>query len=111
MTEGLHHFHRRKRIHEKLEPYPHPNKWKRLLDKIIYFVGIFVPIVTIPQLLEIWVNKNASGVSLISWSGYLIAVSFWFLYGIAHKEKPIIFSYGLLVVMDFFVVLGIIFFG
>ena len=82
MTTGLHHFHKRKRIHENLEPYPHPDKLKNFLDRIIYFIGIFTPIVTVPQLLEIWVNQNASGVSLISWAGYLIAVSFWLVYGL-----------------------------
>jgi len=111
MTEGLHHFHKRKRIHEKYEAYPSSDKLKNFLDKLIYFVGIFTPIVTIPQLLEIWLNQNASGVSLISWAGYLIAVSFWLVYGLVHKEKPIIFSYALLVIMDFFVVLGIILYG
>jgi len=108
MPAGFHHLHKRKRVYENLEPYPHPDKWKRFLDKLIYAVGIFTPIITIPQLAEIWLNQNASGVSIISWTGYLIAVCFWFLYGLAHKEKPIILSYGLLIIMDFFVVLGII---
>ncbi|MBU2100353.1 hypothetical protein KKG83_01915 [Candidatus Micrarchaeota archaeon] len=111
MPLGLHHLEKRKRIYKKLEPYPHPDKWKRFLDKLIYFVGIFTPIITIPQLLDIWIGKNAVGVSLVSWTGYLIAVCFWFLYGLAHKEKPIIISYGLLVVMDFFVVVGILLYG
>jgi len=48
MTEGLHHFHRRKRIYQKHEPYPHPDKWKRFMDHAIYCVGVFGPIMTIP---------------------------------------------------------------
>ena len=39
MLNGYHHFHRRKRIHLKHEKYPHPNKWKRLIDKISQAVG------------------------------------------------------------------------
>jgi len=39
----------------KEEPYPHPNKWKRLMDKLIYFAGVLGPIMTIPQLSKIWV--------------------------------------------------------
>ena len=111
MTDGLHHFHKRKRIHQNLEPYPHPDKWISFLDKLVYFIGIFTPIITVPQIIEIWVNHNASGVSLISWAGYFVASVFWFAYGITHKEKPIIFSSALLALANFLVVLGIIFFG
>ena len=67
LQHGLHHFYKRKRIYQKLEPYPHPNKWKRLMDKLIYAVGIFGPVMTIPQLTKIWLDKNAAGVSAISW--------------------------------------------
>jgi len=37
---AVHHLHKRKRIHEKHEVYPHPDKWKNRLDKIIYFIAI-----------------------------------------------------------------------
>ena len=108
---GLHHFHRRKRIHKKHEPYPHPNKWKRFMDRAIYIVGIFGPIMTLPQLTKIWVEKNASGVSLISWTAFLLYAIFWLIYGIMHREKPIIFAYILWVTLQAIVVIGIIIYG
>ncbi len=61
-TSGLHHFHARKRIHKRHEPYPHPDRLKKFMDKAIYFIGAFGPIMAIPQLVKIWVEKNAAGV-------------------------------------------------
>lgn len=91
----MYHFHLRKRIHQKKEKFPSPNKWKRFIDNIIYFVGMVGPIMTIPQVWNIWIEQNASGVSPISWSAYLIVSMFWLTYGITHKEKPIIFTQSL----------------
>ena len=108
VVEALHHYHRRKRIHQKHEPYPHPDKWKRLMDKFIYVVGVAGPILTLPQLIKIWVEKNAAGVSAISWAGFLVAAVFWLMYGILHKEKPIIFTYTLWIILDGLVVAGVL---
>jgi len=105
-SHGLHHHHKRKRIHAKHESYPHPNKWKNFMDKAIYVVGVLGPIMTIPQLAKIWVEKNASGVSIISWTAYLIASGFWVIYGIMHKEKPIIVTYSLWILLDILIIIG-----
>lgn len=111
LDHGLYHFHKRKRIHQKLEPYPHPDKWKRLMDNLIYVVGIFGPVMTIPQLIKIWVEKNASGVSAISWAAYLIASLFWLAYGVMHREWPIIFNAVLWVVLEILIIIGAIVYG
>ena len=108
MVEPLHHLDRRKRIHEKHEQYPHPHPWKRFLDKIIYAVGLAGPIITIPQIIMIWQEKNASGLSLITWSGYLLVAIIWLVYGIVHKEKPIIVMYIANIVVQVAVIAGII---
>ncbi|MDP6647897.1 MAG: hypothetical protein QGH34_00690 [Candidatus Woesearchaeota archaeon] len=108
---GLHHFHRRKRIHLKHEPYPHPNKWINFMDKAVYVVGAIGPLMTLPQISKIWFEKNASGVSILSWSAFLFYAIFWLIYGIIHKEKPIIFAYILWVTLQSLVVIGIIIYG
>ena len=110
-TEGLHHHHSRKRIYQKHEVYPHPDKWVNFMDKAIYAVGIFGPLMTIPQLMKIWVDKNASGVSVVSWSAYLFTAVFWLIYGIMHKEKPIIVTYSLWIILEIFIVVGILMYG
>ena len=81
---------------------------KKFVDKGIYVVGILGPISTIPQLLEIWISQNASGLSLMTWLLWISIAFFWLLYGILHKEKPIIISYIIWIIVDTIVILGII---
>ncbi len=107
-SKVLHHLHVRKRVHTNLEQYPHPNKFKRFLDRIIYIVGILTQILTIPQAYSIYSTKNAEGVSLLSWGWYSISAVIWLLYGIMHKEKPIIFTYFFMLLIDIIIVCGIL---
>ncbi len=89
-SKGLHHMNIRKRIHKKHEKYPHPDKFKRNYDKLMYAVAIICPLITLPQLLKIWVYQDATGVSALSWLGFSIISVLWMYYGILHKEKPLI---------------------
>ena len=108
MNFGLLHFHRRKRIHQRYEPYPHPNRLKNMMDRLIYFFGILGPVMAIPQLAEIWVVKNTQGVSEITWGAFLIIAFFWLFYGILHKEKPIIITYIGWIIADLLILAGIL---
>jgi uncharacterized protein with PQ loop repeat len=108
---GMHHFQKRKRIYQEHEPYPHPNKWKRTVDTLIYPIVMFGPVMTIPQLWNIWIDKNAAGVSAISWGAYMVTSTFWLIYGIMHKEKPIIFSSCLWIILQALIVLGTLMYG
>ena len=103
-----HHQSIRKRITEKCEPYPAQEKYKRAVDKIIYAFSIIGPVMTLPQVLRIWLEKNAESVSLITWSVYFIASFFWLLYGFFHKENQIILLNSLLLGINGMVVLGVI---
>ena len=111
MTNALHHLEIRKRIYQKHEKYPHPNKLKRLVDNLIYFIGIVGPLLALPQAFTIWTTRNAANVSLLSWSGFLVISVFWTIYGVIHKEKPIIVSSSLYTIINAIVVLGILVYG
>jgi len=102
MTHGkpLHHLHKRKRISQKLEPYPHPEKHFQIVDKLIYAAAIIGPLLTIPQAYNVWILKNAGGVSIITWLFMSFASATWLWYGIVHKDKPIIFSSIIWLVMQ-----------
>lgn len=79
-----------------------------IIDRSIYIVGIFAVAANIPQLMNIWVEKNTTGVSIVSWSGFLIGSMFWFWYGVVHKEAPIIFLNSLLIIVQGIIVLGLL---
>jgi len=108
---GFHHLHRRKRIHQQHEPYPHPNKWKRFLDKIIFVVGVIGPLMVLPQVLKIWIQKDASGVSLISWASFLFFDTIWITYGVVHRVYPIIVAYTIWIILEIVIVIGILRYG
>jgi len=89
---GIHHIHTRKRVHEHLEPYPHPQPQLRFLDNSLLVIAVIGPLMNIPQIYTILSTQNASGVSVLSWALYTIFCIPWFIYGVAHKVKPIIIS-------------------
>ncbi len=107
-TIGLRHYSLRKRIHQKNEAYPSPDKFKRFYDKFIYAIVILAPIVNIPQLLKIWIEKDASGVSAISWLFFSVMSVTWFVYGILHKDRHIWMMYSALIVIQAFIAIGAI---
>ena len=104
--EGIHHIHRRKRVHKKLEIYPHKNKWIRFLDRFLIVVAIFGPLIALPQIFRIFAFKSAAGVSGLSWGLYALFNIPWFIYGIVHKDKPIVISYLLSFIANLTVLIG-----
>jgi len=104
MHAPFHHILKRK---QKKEKHTHGFDIKRFMDKLVYISTFFGVVANIPQLTEIWIHKRIEGVSVITWIGFLLGSSFWLLYGIIHKEKPIIITNGLFVTIQFFIVLGL----
>ena len=100
-SHGLHHFVKRKK----------ELKFKRIFDKLIYVVGIFGPLMTLPQVMKIWINHQVAGVSIVTWVGYSVNSFFWLGYGIIHKEKPIIINYILWLILNISVVIGVLIYG
>jgi len=107
-TSALHHYHVRKRIHKKHEEYPHPDPWKRIMDRAIYPIGALGPLLTIPQLLTVWIHKDTSGLSLVTWVSWVVIAFFWLAYGITHREWPIIMTYIGWIAVELGVVIGIL---
>ena len=107
----LHHVHKRKQEHKIIEPYPHKRPFLRFIDRIIYVVALVGPIMTLPQLYNIWIEKSAEGVSVITWAAYIVVTIFWLMYGVAHKEKPIIFVQIAWLITHTAVVIGTIIYG
>lgn len=106
---AVHHLHRRKR--RRLEPYPHPDKMKRLVDDLVYITIFAGPLMTVPQLTIIWLEKNASGVSALSWLAYTLISVVWLFYGMVHRDRPIALSSLVWILLSGFVVIGALMYG
>jgi uncharacterized protein with PQ loop repeat len=59
------------------------------LDRVLGFMSIFTMLMTIPQVLTIWVGHQAAGVSVVSWSAYLVSAVLWFWYGLRKGDRNI----------------------
>lgn len=108
---GLRHFSMRKRALQGIKGHLRRDKLIVFFDKVIYAVAVIAPILNLPQLFEVWFNRNAAGVSFISWFGFSIVSVIWLIYGILHKEKPIIFMNIALAVVQGLVALGVVLYG
>lgn len=120
-SQALHHVHKKKRAIEaaaevegmsetevKAAVLNPVNRFKRVLDRMVYFTGALSVFMSIPQVLQIYMNQNAGGVSFATWFAFLINAIIWTTYGLVHKEKAIIMMYCSFIVIDLMVVIGIL---
>lgn len=78
-------------IHKKKKYFPLKKYQTNLLDRVMYLVAFAGPVMTIPQILDIWTTKTST-LNIVTWGSYLAIGFIWLFYGLVHKEKPIIFS-------------------
>ena len=60
-----------------------------LLRRLLGGMSVFTLLMTLPQVLTIWVGQQAAGVSVLSWSAYLVSALLWFWFGIQKRDKNI----------------------
>jgi uncharacterized protein with PQ loop repeat len=52
-------------------------------------MSVFTMLMTIPQVLTIWIGHRAAGVSVASWGAYLLSALLWLWYGIEKRDRNI----------------------
>jgi uncharacterized protein with PQ loop repeat len=62
---------------------------KTVMSRLLGAMSVFTMLMTVPQLLTIWVGHQAAGVSVVSWSAYLFSAILWFWYGLQKRDKNI----------------------
>lgn len=99
-------YHPHPHIRKRKEPYPSARFWIYIVDKLVLSAGILGPIFTIPQILNIYISHDAGGVSPISWGAYMFLNIPWILYGLVHRERPIVITFSLWLFVNFTVFMG-----
>jgi len=61
----------------------------KLMRRILGSLSIFTMVMTVPQVLTIWLGHQAAGVSLVSWSAYLLSAFVWFWHGLQRRDPNI----------------------
>jgi uncharacterized protein with PQ loop repeat len=91
MIHPLHDIRARKNRRNKKQKHSHSRT--ELFDKAIILLGVVNIIATLPQVIQIWASQDAGGISLISWGYYSFFAAMLLIYGILHRDKPIIVNY------------------
>lgn len=80
---------------------------KQLIKRSVLIIAVVEPLMTLPQIYEIWIKNQAEGVSSLTWGLYIAAAFIWLLYGIQLKDRPLIISSTLWVITEALVVVGL----
>ena len=73
-----------------------------------YLFGVLNPLFTLPQIYDIWTKHSVAGISVYTWVAYLCCSLFWVVYSTYHKDKPLMITHSLWVLMHASVVTGIL---
>jgi uncharacterized protein with PQ loop repeat len=79
-----------------------------MLEKTLRVLSVVTMMMTVPQVLTIWVGHNASGVSLASWSAYLVSACLWLVYGLQKHNKTVYIACIGWIVLDAAIVVGVL---
>lgn len=81
------------------------------LRRLLGGMSIFTMLMTIPQVLAIWVGHQAAGVSILSWGAYLASAILWLWFGIQKREKNIYLPCMGWIALDSAVIVGVLIYG
>lgn len=82
-----------------------------LLRRLLGGMSVFTLLMTVPQVLTIWVGQQAAGVSVWSWSAYLVSAVLWFWFGIQKHDKNIYLPCVGWIAMNSAVIVGALVYG
>ena len=120
---GLDNCKNEKVENEKNEPNSNPNsktagepnavhqvkiQLSSIVDKGIYVIAALGPLSAFDQVWQIWATGNKSGVSLVMWLSWIPGAIFWLTYGLLHRDKPIILTQTLWLIMQIAIVSGLL---
>lgn len=86
-------------------------KQRSFLDKIIVIAAVVEPLCSIPQIVGIFRNQNASGISIFTWIGFDILTMIWIWYAIVNKQKMILIYQSLFCIFNTLIIIGAIMYG
>jgi uncharacterized protein with PQ loop repeat len=82
-----------------------------MLRRLLGGMSVFTLLMTIPQVLTIWIGQQAAGVSVLSWSAYLLSAVLWFAFGLQKRDKNIYLPCVGWIALDFAVIAGAVVYG
>lgn len=84
---------------------------RRVIDKIIFAAAALQPLANVPQIIAIYSHRSAHDISISSWVIFVVFDILWLWYGLAEKQKAIIVSAVLFIVLESTIIVGAIIYG
>jgi MtN3 and saliva related transmembrane protein len=81
---------------------------RKFVDGFMIFVGIIASLSSLPQVLKSWQTHDVAGISLTTYILALLSVVAWFLYGLFIKNRPLIYTTAVTILITGIVVIQII---
>ncbi len=81
------------------------------LERVLGWLSVVSLLMTLPQVLAVWVRGDARGVSLASWATYLLVACLWFVHGVRKRDKTIYLACVGWILIDSAIVIGVLFYG
>jgi uncharacterized protein with PQ loop repeat len=76
-------------------------------DRLLRFMSVLTMVMTLHQVVAVWFGSNTSGVSVLSWSAYLLSAGLWFIYGLRKRDKTIYLACIGWILLDVAIVAGV----
>ncbi|MCL5114115.1 MAG: SemiSWEET family transporter [Patescibacteria group bacterium] len=95
-------------LHQHPVHKSHDSLFHKALNAVIIVVATASPLITLPQLFDIYTKKNVAGVSPITWIAYIFTATIWFAYGIIHRERVIVINGALGIILASLISFGIL---
>jgi uncharacterized protein with PQ loop repeat len=89
-----------------MQPGPFRTSSKTGIDRLLYALSVITILMTIPQVLSIWLHRTAVGVSVSTWSTYLVSACVWLVHGIRKRDPAIYYACIGWIVLDAAIVAG-----
>ena len=70
-------------------PAAHASISDTVLRRALGSMSVFTIVMTVPQIWTIWIAHQAAGVSVLSWSAYLVSALLWFWHGLRKRDRNI----------------------
>jgi uncharacterized protein with PQ loop repeat len=77
----------------------------KIVDKMVYVVGIGGNIAVLPQIIKAW-QSDAPGLAVLTWLLFVGIGLIWLIYAIQHQQKPLIVAQAVGISCNVAVVLG-----
>jgi uncharacterized protein with PQ loop repeat len=77
-------------------------------DKVLRVFSVVTMLMTVPQVVAVWIEHEVGGVSVLSWGTYLVSACLWLVYGIRKRDKTIYLACIGWIVMDAAIVIGVL---